>query len=261
MSKAGDFLFTYAYCPLWDKRLQDLANMAQEEDWDKKSETRRNIILNNYIRYTATRLNDEGKILYGVDENGMRISCFNTGLLTRNHEDIVAYFVQNRNEGQQPFCFNAFKKISELSLNQFDRVPEIANYFTGGNNASDLVFDRSLSVIYDIDHIIKQGRDEKRFPEKYLAMDDYELHVILGGALQLAIKRAVRNYRIAVPQYYDGSDKIQLLLPICFSNPKEPDLALVLEKSLGKYTAKTCLQLDAAYMNARRIAKLEGSWL
>lgn len=69
------------------------------------------------------------------------------------------------------------------------------------------------------------------------------------------------NYKIAVPQYYDG--KIQLLLPLCLtSGSPNPDLALVVHRLNDKtYTARTCLTLKMAYNNARLIVKPQSNWL
>ena len=76
------------------------------------------------------------------------------------------------------------------------------------------------------------------------------------------MKKKVRsNYKVAVPQYYDS--KIQLLLPLCLtSGSPNPDLALVVHKlNDSTYTARTCLTLEMAYMNARLIVKPQSDWL
>lgn len=74
------------------------------------------------------------------------------------------------------------------------------------------------------------------------------------------MKRKVEcNYKIAVPQYYEG--KVQLLLPLCLIDPEKVDLVLVVTRRNNYYIGKTCLTLDMAYNNARLIAKPETSWL
>ena len=72
-------------------------------------------------------------------------------------------------------------------------------------------------------------------------------------------KRVSSNDKLAVPQYYDG--KIQLLLPLCLMDDKNPDLALTVTKMNGCYQGHTCITLDMAYNNARLIAKPESTWL
>jgi len=74
---------------------------------------------------------------------------------------------------------------------------------------------------------------------------------------------AKRNYKLVVPQYRPQSDKLQLLMPIYLSGSfaKQPDFALVLDLEDGLYTPETILPLDAAYQNARLIAKPDDFWL
>lgn len=90
-------------------------------------------------------------------------------------------------------------------------------------------------------------------------MDTHALQLLLTGAIDNAKERVRRNYKAAVPQYYRG--RIQLLLPLCLSNPKVADLALVVEAHDGFYRAATCLTLDMAYNNARQLARPDRDWL
>jgi len=71
--------------------------------------------------------------------------------------------------------------------------------------------------------------------------------------------KVIANYKLAVPQYFNG--KIQLLIPLYFSKEEKPDLTLVLTKMDGYYQAHTCLTMEMAYNNARLIAKPDSSWL
>ena len=82
----------------------------------------------------------------------------------------------------------------------------------------------------------------------------------LKGYIDTAIQRVTANYKLAVPHYYQ--DKIQLMIPLCFSKDNTPDVALVLDKRNGNhYQARTCLTMEMAYMDARLIAKPESNWL
>ena len=74
---------------------------------------------------------------------------------------------------------------------------------------------------------------------------------------------AKRNYKLRVPQYRTQTDKLQLLMPIYLggSFSRQPDFALVLDLEDGIYTPETILPLDAAYQNARLIAKPDDFWL
>ena len=91
-------------------------------------------------------------------------------------------------------------------------------------------------------------------------MGKYQLRIFLDGAIRSAQERVRRNYKAAIPQYYRG--RLQLLLPICLSNPRQADLALVVERHGSSfYRSATCLTLDQAFNNARLIAKPDQDWL
>ena len=81
------------------------------------------------------------------------------------------------------------------------------------------------------------------------------------GAIDETKKRVKTNYKLAVPQYYNG--RIQLLLPLRLTpGSPNPDLALVVEKENDStYSARTCVTLKMAYNNARLIVKPESEWL
>lgn len=87
------------------------------------------------------------------------------------------------------------------------------------------------------------------------------LQYIFSGAIDMMKKKVSANYKIAVPQYFNG--KIQLLLPLCLVDPNVPDLALVVTKNFSGnfYQGHTCLTLEMAYNNARLIAKPDSNWL
>nr|WP_290912182.1 DUF3825 domain-containing protein [Anoxybacillus sp.] len=87
----------------------------------------------------------------------------------------------------------------------------------------------------------------------------------MESAVKHAEKKAMRNYKTAIPQFYTnkqtGEAKIQLLLPLCIKDKINVDLALVVEKQDNAYIAKTVLPLDWAYMNSRRIARPDTEWI
>lgn len=83
---------------------------------------------------------------------------------------------------------------------------------------------------------------------------------MLKGVIDIAIKRVMANYKLAVPHYF--KNQIQLLIPLCFSKTDTPDLALVLSKMpKGYYQTLTCLSIEMAYLDAHLIAKIESNWL
>ncbi len=253
-------LFSFAVFPNYNNAIKFLAeNLASNEEWDfSDAHNKKYSILKNYLEFTFRKLKQEGKVLYTSDN---KFACFNTGLITDNLEDIFAYFEEYRNPrpgSSVPFCFKAFLKESDNNIlrNFSNNIPDIANFF---NRPDLLIFNPKCRLIPDIDHII--GDNILRFPAHLQRADEGELRRQLIGAIDEIRKKLRANYKIAVPQYYDG--KIQLLLPLCLtSGSPNPDLALVVHKlNEDTYTARTCLTLKMAYNNARLIVKPQSDWL
>jgi hypothetical protein len=121
-----------------------------------------------------------------------------------------------------------------------------------------LVFDVRKDFRVNVEHIIEETPRD-RFPEPYRSMPDFALQTVLRGAIDNAKERVRRNYKTAIPQFYRG--QVQLLLPLCFSDPQCADLALVVERHSAFYRATTCLTLDMAYNNARQLARPDRDWL
>lgn len=243
-------LFDYVWIPNFFDQIRDLKNLAMNEDWDyKKNPTGKNPILVNYIKHTFKKLYDENKVL---EQGGYAI--FNTGLVTDLQEEIFAFLQKNRREGSKPWFFIGWRKQSDRDLLKFSSLPDVANYF---ENSSDLIYDTKLELRSNVNHIIEDNL--ARFPLSVQQMDKYQLGVILEGTIKDAQRRIRRNYKTAVPQYYNG--KLQLLLPLCLTSKGVADLALVIDKENGIYRASTCLTLDMAINNARLIAKPDDEWL
>jgi len=246
--------FDFAFIPATDDRLADLKDLAEPEDWtyEHTPSDHPYPILFNYIRYTYRRIAEENKI--ALSEDG-QFSCFNTGLVTPNQEPIYASFETNRKEGAQPWFFKNWFRRGEWELNKFPDLPDITHYF---DDPTCLVFDGRKDFRVNIEHIIVETPRE-RFPEPYRSMENYALQTVLKGAIDNARERIRRSYKTAIPQYYRA--QIQLLLPLCLSNPQRADLALVVERHSTFYRAATCLTLDMAYNNARQIARPDRDWL
>ena len=231
--------------------------MAQPENWDYQySQSTKNLpVLYNYIHYTFKRLEIEAKISITAAKDK---ACFNTGLVTENYEDIFAFFTANssKQSADDPdWFFQGFRKESDRDLLSIGKLPELAHYF---DDPSSLLYDTRKEIRKNVDHIIDDNRE--RFPEPFKSMtDNYQLRIALEGAIDHAIKRIERNYKTAVPQFYQG--RIQLLLPLCMTNRTSADLALVVYEEGNVYLASTCLTLDMAYNNARLLAKPDNEWL
>lgn len=251
-------LFDFAFFPKYDSVIQHLAeNLADKEEWNYPG-SHNFPILKNYLEFTFRKLKQEKKVSYTADN---KFCCFNTGLVTNNLEDIFVFFEKYKNpkpDYTTQYCFKAFlKKSDNVLLRHFSQnLPDIANFF---EKPELLIFNPTCELIPDIDHIIQDNI--LRFPMHLQSADDAERRRQLSGAIDEVKKKVRTNYKIAIPQFYDG--KIQLLLPLCLtSGSPNPDLALVVHRLDEKlYTTRTCLTLRMAYNNARLIVKPQSEWL
>lgn len=245
--------FDLIYFPGWEEKINELSDLAEQEDWSYQNpiNSTAHPILVNYIKYTYTRLAEEDKIV--ISSNGQSLA-FNTGLVTPNQEAIFALCETNRNPDGSAWVFVGWRRKGEHVMTRFDHLPEMANYFT---NPSLLVFDTRKEVRVNYEHIVSENKD--RFPAPYSSMNNFAIQNVLKGALDSSLERIKRNYKTAIPQYYRGN--IQLLLPLCLSDPSQADLALVASDSGSFYRISTCLTLDMAYNNARQLARPDRDWL
>jgi hypothetical protein len=253
-------LFDFAYFPNYNGSITYLAeNLADPEDWDfSDAPTKTYSILKSYLEFTFRKLRLERKIVFTSDN---QFAAFNVGLTTPNLEEIFAFFELYRNPNPlftTAYCFKAFLRKSDNQILKYfaDSIPDMANYF---EKPELLIFNPKCNLIPDIEHII--GDNICRFPPQLQSADSGELRRQLFGAIDEVKKKVRTNYKIAIPQYYDG--KIQLLLPLCLtSGSPNPDLALVVSRlNEITYTARTCLTLKMAYNNARLIVKPQSDWL
>lgn len=254
MSTWPDRLFDLIYFPAMDDKLDELAALAEAENWKYQNATDNHKlpILFNYLQHTYSRLASENKIV--ISDNAQLIT-FNTGLVTDNQEPIYALANTNRNQNaSMPWYFQGWRRRGEYEMTRFSELPEMAHYF---DDTSFLVFDHRKELRANIEHIVTENKE--RFPEPYKSMDDYAVQTFLKGALDNAQERVKRNYKTAIPHYYRG--KIQLLLPLCLGSPSKADLAIVAEDHGKFYRASTCLTLDMAYNNARQLARPDRDWL
>jgi hypothetical protein len=248
-------LFDFAWIPNLDDQLQDLATMAMPENWSYRHtvNTRPNPILFSYLVHTFERLHEQDRV---ATENEW--ACFNTGLVTPNQEEIFVLLEKNRVPEKQPWFLKGFRRESDRDLIRFASLPDIATYF---DDPKDLLYDPRIDLRPRYDHIMDDNPD--RFPSPYNDRSDeeikHQLRNILEGAIEHAKRRIQRNYKTAVPQFYQG--RLQLLIPLCITARSRADLALVVEKTENTYTAATCLPLDWAYNNARLIARPDDEWL
>ena len=260
-SDFSDFVFIPEYLD----RIQELADIAEEENWNYQSSEfiradHPNPILENYLSYSYVKLADEGKILISRDKIS---ACLNTGLLSRNSQEEI-YLLMSKNHlpnKKQYWHFGKFVKGSDRDLMTTfgGELPDMCEYFT---DPTELMFDARKQIEINFDHIIEDNLD--RFPENIRNRDKYEVTNLLSSATKSIREQIKRNYKIAIPHCYHGS--IQFFIPVCLTNPKKADVALVVEKVSNRsgdfvYRGNTVLPLDLAYNQARQIARPSTEWL
>lgn len=244
----------------WETPLQKLAEKAKKEAWNfEKSEFQKEginyPILSSYLNFTFLRLQEQSKIKYSPD--GTR-ACINTGLQTPEGKDIYATFYKNHQAVQrnQPDwnLFGYFDAYSD-KVRDFEPLPDIATYI---DNPADLVFDHRLQLEVDYQHILVDNKD--RLPEVLQENSTLARHAVEGAIAQLK-ERLKRNYKLAVPHWYES--KVQLLLPLSITDDLSADVALVAEKDeqRAKYMIRTVLTMDMAYQDARVICSPDRQWL
>lgn len=259
----SDNIFDFCRTYDWQKRIDALEEQLLPERWcftkpilDVRNN--KNPILENFIKHTFRRLyqldqENNDFISLSVDEEYL---CFNLGLFTKQYERV--YFLlkkEIKTDDEKLWSFLGFEVESSPSLFCFESLPPKVKFIS---KVEDLVFDINTPIRVNAAHILSNPDNVSRLPNSI--QNAPNLQTIFEGAVQLAIKKVEANYKIAVPQYYDG--KIQFLLPLSLTgNIESVDIVMAISKINGFYRGNTCLTLDMAYNNARLIAKPDTPWL
>ena len=303
--RTGDFLFDSReqvnafYNGLAKKAMPESWDYEEEngDHYDKS-------ILKSYLEMTYYRLKQEDARLEqedadpNLDQNekkkivyrGCDKAYFNSGLLDRFFRQIIIAADRKEIVEQLPVLgkcsWSMLTNLQAYSENDYEVadvfkrsewLPKIASFF---HNREDVVFDASLEIKTRDRHIVQDGVERGRLPrytkdyqEIKESGDKEELEGLIGDiaddvdrAIQRARLLAARNYKLAVPQYWKETGKIQFLLPLYMSNrDRKPECALVCSRvgtgKDGYYRGETILTLSMAYNNARLIAKPDVSWL
>lgn len=239
----------YIYFGDYNNKIQELADMSPEQ-WNFSGQTGNNI-LKNYLQFTLNKLFEENKVIETKE-----YAVFNTGLFTEFFEPIYFYLTPNTAGGSQKWYLKQIATEYNLGCLGVTNFPERANYF---QNPELLIFDAKCNINVHFRHILKDPDNIDRMPQEIKNSSNMQSALI--GAIDIMKKRVTANYKIAVPQYFDG--KIQLLLPLYLLEKPQPDLALVVTKNQAgnSYQGHTCLTMQMAYNNARLIAKPDSNWL
>lgn len=288
-------ILDWAFLGHFDTMLQDLSEMAIPEKWDFKDQNKYNILW-SYLRYTFEKIYSERKIAYSADR---QYAAFNTGLVDILYRPIYALFRKNTNRERPQewyrvdFCVSGEERAGKTLTEKFPTLPESAHYF---NAISDLLYDvKQGAPDWDCNHILLDRIDRypysvlKRYaPENFemlrpetLSQEDRlkfydDLRTALRQdryaykrfkdrvqqAIDLAVERVRWNYKSAIPMYYGKGREMCLLLPLCFSNENQADLALVVSRGeSGRYQGETIYLLEWAYRCARLVCRPDSDWL
>ena len=133
----------------------------------------------------------------------------------------------------------------------------MAEYYNA-ENYHDLFFNIEYKTIIVSEHIVEDNME--RLPPM-LRNDPHVAYTAIKGAVEKLYAKIRRNYKLAVPHWHNGH--IQLLLPLCLTNPTRADLALLVERLDEQkcYLGKTILTIDMAYKDARLICRPDSDWL
>lgn len=249
-------IYNYAFCGTeagFNKMLQYLSEIAEKEKWTF-DDINPNVILKKYIMGTFSQCSKQNKI--PVSKDG-KFSCFNTGLLTVNGNDIIGLFEKNERENAQPWILRGFKdKCHRDFLDVFYNVPDLATYT---NDYQELYFNPNYNIVVNIDHILDDNWDRIK---GVINFDKNVVKSLLFGAIEDAKLRIRRNLRLVVPQYY--RDEIMYLVPIKIptNDGNYETMALAVEKTdTEQYRANTIFTKEIAYEKARLLMKPESNWL
>lgn len=252
--------------------LEDLSKTTIPEKWTYQNHKSKipHPILKAYVENIFEKLQKEtGKILKSDDG---KFVIFNSSLLDKYFHEIFIISETEESEGEviykNPFRMKSFSDLAKLGfkiggqkIQNNNQLPAKATFFKDINEVifkSKYTIDRSFEKF---EHIIDERKD--RFPPEHQTKSTDELARLLDSAINYAVAISERNYKFIVPHYRPQDDKIQLLMPIYLSGSfsDKPDFALVLDLIDEFYVPQTILPLDAAYQNARLIAKPDEYWL
>lgn len=261
----GDFYFdNKESCEAF---LDDIAKSTIPESWafnNRQSELKYPI-LKAYLENIFIKLKREDKILRSQDG---KYIMFNTNLIDKFFHALYI-IAEVREAGDLEVYLHPIRTAEEsfatLGKYGFQGMhPEPPVFF---EDVDEVIFNTSKEWRIDKDykslsHIIEQRIE--RFPVQWRDKSQDQLARKLYEAIDYALAIAQRNYKYIVPIYYPRFDSISFLMPIFLDGiySDAPDFALVLQTDRENklYIARTILDIESGYQDARLIAKPDESW-
>ena len=237
-------LFQFAYIPSWYEQLYELSQLAAPEPWRFRQPTyeTQNIetpILERYINqvfrkqaidYSYAPEGQTGQIFYINQE----FACFHTGLNTKDYKSIYMCFSRNKRlDSLRKWCFKGF--TTEDSP-WFKYVPLLPSRPTYAMRQWMTYYDPEWEIRVNASHILEDEENAARLPESIRSA--WNLPLLLETAVELARRKAMTDWSLAVPQIFQS--RVQYLLPIHLTNMERPDLAMALSIMEGYYIGHTC---------------------
>lgn len=222
-------LAQFAQLGPWDELTQSLERMIGDKTstagivWSSKA-------LQEYLTHTFRRIQYEDK--FTTYDDGAR-GAFDTGLLTTDAQSILMCF--EAAEGNIPWQFTGFLTSVEAQLSGPAPLP--ATYITA---LSDIVLTAETSVQVSKELARAYG------PE-------------LQDAIDVAVRRTQRDYRLAAPAYDPIANKVRLLIPLRLADGEQR--ALVLCPADQGFVACATLSLERAAECTRVVSFELPRWL
>ena len=261
----ADDLFSFAYIPAWFEQLYELSQLTAPEPWrfsqpTYETQNDQTPILERYINqvfrkqaveYNYAQSEEADHAFYIRNE----FSCFHIGLYTSGFKAIYMCFERNKKRDTlRQWYFKCFATESSPVLKYVNPLTMRHTYPILQRMA---YYDPEWEIRVNADHILGDAENVARLPESIRTA--WNLPLLLETAVELARRKTLTDWSLAVPQVFQG--RVQYLLPIHLTNMERPDLAMALSIMDGYYIGHTCLTLEMAYQNARLLARPTAGWL
>lgn len=237
-----------------EDRFDELARMAVQEPWEMPmtAEPGSLGILKYYVTWTFEQALLTEAVLPSPDAD---MCVFNTGLITRQHEDIYGIFRPNHRPDQQDWILAGWLVAGAPQLDVFPELPSAAVY---SQDPLSYVYDWDLPLDFSARQLIPliSGLLPAGLKEFSLGLE-----LMLAGAVNRARDIAKRYPGTAVPAWQPGGTEIQLLLPLYLADPATPDAALVLSRGDTTYRCTAIVSPAQGYKEARLITRPTAHWL
>lgn len=241
------------FCGGLDAAVVGLSKLLLDENWGNKL-----WILKNFVDQTIVRqfeMGDEQLFPVGSDSFLVNINLLSKTMLplfmriTRCFAEPPQYRFEEFGTFSNLVEPELAAKISDDSIHTSIKPPRFYD------RADELQFDAYLPVDVDEKHICDTNKDRLETATQFTEREQQQRWFSEELSRQ---RRAARyNYRLAIPQRYDG--QVQLLLPLFLNN--KVVLVATLQRVDTGYRAATVLTPEMAYSNARLLGRIESSWL